>query len=119
MSSIDRADPMSAFEPDGRGFLVRRGPAADRGEAKCEKKLCFTSTSLAPMAAVLYELSLRSDCWYTKFDATVGTHGMVRGRCFLTSEAAVIEVWRTYKVTDDLLCTVQDDEFINPRRDLP
>jgi hypothetical protein len=29
----------------------------------------------------------------------------------LTSEAAVAELWNQYKVTDDALCTIQDDDF--------
>jgi hypothetical protein len=102
---------LSHFTRDDRGFLVRPCPAGRRGDAYCQKKLCFTATAVEPVAEILYELSLRDDCHMVKLDAAPGRHGMVRGRCFLTGEAAVGELWRRYKVTDHVLCTVQDDDF--------
>ena len=65
------------------------------------------------------DLSRRPDCWFVKLDRQIGRHGMVRGRCFLTTPEAVAEVWRTYKVTDHVLCTVQDDDFTAPQRQAP
>jgi len=94
-----------------QGFLVREGPAKKRGESPSQKKLCFTATSVDAMARVLYYLSLRQDCWLVKLDAAVKPNGMVRGRCFLTSAEAIGKVWQHYKVTEDVLCTVQDDYF--------
>ncbi len=109
MAAKDPTDIVTKFQRDGQ-FLKRNGPAHEAGNY-CNKKLCFTSTAIAPMARLLYELSLRTDCYTVKLDHEVGRHGMVRGRCFLTSEEAVAELWPKYKVTDDVLCTVQDDDF--------
>ena len=93
-------------------FLVRRGPSYEAGGSPpCQKKLCFTSTRIDAMLEVLYELSLREDCFLVKLDPGQGPHGMVRGRCFLTTEDAVAEVWLAYKSTDHVLCTIQDDDF--------
>jgi hypothetical protein len=75
--------PANLYEKFERkdGFLVRDGPARAAGQ-HCNKKLCFTSTTIEPMARPLYELSLRPDCFWVKLDERVGPHGMVRGRCF-------------------------------------
>ncbi len=99
------------FTLDDRGFLTRDGPACHRGEAYCEKKLCFTSTSVEKLATLLYKLSQRDDCFFVKLDSEVGSHGLVRGRCFLTSEQAVGHLWAKYRVSDVGLCSVQDEEF--------
>jgi hypothetical protein len=94
------------------GFLFRYGSHYRPGEAAPLRiKLCLTSTQMAPMARALFELSNRDDCFVVKMDAAVLGNGMVRGRCFLTSVEAVAEVWRAYKVTPTLLCTIQDDNF--------
>lgn len=103
------------FEKKG-GFLRRDGPARAAGRYS-NKKLCFTSTSLEPMARLLYELSLRPDCFWVKLDEKVGPHGMVRGRCFLVTDAAVGGFWNRYKVTDTVLCTIQDDDFTEQYRE--
>jgi hypothetical protein len=107
---------LSHFTLDERGFLVRPCPARARGEAPCPKKLCFTATAVEPIAEILHELSLRDDCYMVKVDAAPGRHGMVRGRCFLTTPEAVGEIWRRYKTTDRVLCTVQDDDFTKDYR---
>lgn len=111
---MEPADLYGKFERKD-GFLRRDGPARAAGNY-CNKKLCFTSTAIEPMARVLYELSLRPDCYWVKLDEQVGRHGMVRGRCFLTTEAAVAELWKRFKVTDTVLCTIQDDDFTSEYR---
>ena len=105
------------FQLDERGFLNASGPARARGDAPCHVKLMFTATRRAPLLRVLSELLEREDCFYAKLDAEPGPHGMFRGRCFLTSEDAVGEVWRTYKNTNELLTSVQDDRFTARYRD--
>ena len=94
---------------------MRDGPAREAGRYS-NKKLCFTATSVEPMARLLYELSLRPDCFWVKLDEKVGAHGMVRGRCFLATEGAVGELRNRYKVTDTFLCTIQDDDFTGQYR---
>jgi DNA-3-methyladenine glycosylase I len=102
-----------------RGFLVREGPAKQRGDRACPKKLCLTSTRAEPLARILYELSLRDDCYFVKLDRKPGPHGMLRGRCFLSDERAVAIAWLRLKQTEDVLCTIQDDEFTAPLRAPP
>lgn len=99
-----------AFRLEG-GFFKRDGRAYAPGPPPCNKKLCLTSTDLDAMGELLDELSRREDCWAVKLDTQVGRHGMVRGRCFLTTEEAVAELWKRYKVTDTMLCTIQDDDM--------
>lgn len=100
---------LGAFELKD-GFLMRDGSARGGGRY-CNKKLCFTATAVEPMARQLYELSPRPDCYWVKLDQQVGRHGMVRGRCFMKDEQAVAELWKRYKDTEDVLCTIQDDDF--------
>jgi DNA-3-methyladenine glycosylase I len=110
--------PLKQFQSK-RGFWVRYGPAHERGGRACQKKLCLTSTRVEPMAQILYELSLRDDCFFVKLDRKPGPHGMVRGRCFLTDERAVGVAWLRLKETDEVLCTIQDDDFTKPLRVRP
>ncbi len=59
-----------------------------------------------PLAALLYELSLRDDCWYVKLDSFHRTkNGIIRGRCFLTDAEAVAELWTIHKHTDVVTCS--------------
>ena len=44
--------------------------------------------------------------------------GMYLGRCFLTSDEAVGEVWAEYKNHPSMYCTVQDDDFVGQHREL-
>jgi hypothetical protein len=97
-------------------FLCRNGAAHAEGRYS-QKKLCFTSTRRDLLARHLLALSRRSDCYWVKF----GVHprdGMYLGRCFMTSDAAVGEVWAAYKSHPSLFCTVQDDDFIFRFREL-
>jgi hypothetical protein len=98
-------------------FLCRDGPARGRGAPCSNKKLCFTGTDRADVARHLYELSLREDCFFVKF-STNPRGGMFLGRCFLATDAAVGEVWAMFKDHPTLFCTVQDDEFVEPFREL-
>lgn len=107
----DDHDVLSRFERSERGFLERKGRAFSDANRPCNKKLCMTSVSVAALAEILCLLSERDDCWFVKLDPAPQANGMVRGRCFLMSEAAVGEVWQKYKNTDVVLCTVQDDDF--------
>jgi hypothetical protein len=109
----------SDFEVQGNNpkFLCRDGPAAARGGAWSQKKLCFTATRRELLARHLLELSRREDCYFVKFGVNP-RDGMYLGRCFLTSDQAVGEVWSRYKLHPSLFCTVQDDDFVEPFREL-
>ncbi len=109
--ATDTSTILSHFTLDDLGFLRREGSAKQRGEARCSQKLCFTAVDIMPLAAVLYELSLRDDCYFVKLDAKPRKNGMIRGRCFVTTPAAVGALWQKYKVTEHLMCNVQDDDF--------
>lgn len=65
----------------------------------------------------LLELSQREDCFFVKF-GTRARGGMYLGRCFLTTDRAVGEVWAQYKSHPSLFCTVQDDDFTGSFREL-
>ena len=97
-------------------FLCRVGPAHARGETPSQKKLCFTGTDHELVARHLYALSQRDDCYFVKF-GVVARGGMYLGRCFLTNDAAVGDVWARYHDHPSLFCTVQDDTFTAPYRD--
>jgi hypothetical protein len=107
---------MTHLKEDGRGFLVRPGPAYQRGDVPCQEKLCSTSTSVSSLAELLFQLSQREDCWYVKLDAEKGPHGMVRGRCSLTTADEVGKLWTQLKVGTHWLCAVQDDDFTSAFR---
>lgn len=98
-------------------FLCRDGPAAARGATYSQKKLCFTSTQRELLARHLLELSRREDCFFVKF-GVVARGGMYLGRCFLTTDRAVGELWAEYKSHPTLFCTVQDDDFTVGFREL-
>jgi hypothetical protein len=98
-------------------FLCRDGAARARGEPYSQKKLCFTSTRLDLLSRHLLELSRRDDCYFVKYGVNA-RGGMYLGRCFLTTDRAVGEVWAQYKSHPTLFCTVQDDDFTERFRDL-
>src|SRR5215468_9060868 len=105
---MTEAELLATFNRRGE-FLFRHGPAhVPNTPAPLKNKLCFTATSLAPIALILAELSTRADCFLVKMDPQVLPNGMVRGRCFLTNSDAIRAVWRTYKNTPSVLCTIQD-----------
>lgn len=97
-------------------FLCRFGPAHARGEKPSAKKLCFTGTDRALVARHLHALSQRDDCYFVKF-GVFPRGGMYLGRCFLTTDAAVGDVWARYHDHPSLFCTVQDDAFTSAFRD--
>ena len=63
------------------------------------------------------ELSQRDDCFFVKYGVNA-RGGMYLGRCFLTTDRAVGEVWAQYKSHPTLFCTVQDDDFTERFREL-
>ena len=117
--SDDSQKILAAFDPNGPrpSFLYRYGPLYEKGEPPpLNMKLCLTATSMSAMARILYELSERPDCFVVKMDEAPLANGMIRGRCFLATKEATAEMWNKYKVTDDVLCSVQDDDFTKDHR---
>ncbi len=101
------------FTPKGR-FRERHGRAA--GAARfCNKKLCLVATDQAYLVQLLLELSDRSDCYYVKY-TPAPRDGMYLGRVFLLDERAVGELWAHLKRDDKVLCSIQDDDFVNAFR---
>ena len=107
------------FEPRCNGaFLIRDGLGKQPNGPFSNKKLCFVSTDQIFLSELLLELSDRPDCHFVKF-STRPKEGMYLGRCFLLDDVTVGELWKRYKVHPRLMCTIQDDDFTSPFRDLP
>ncbi|HWA75193.1 MAG TPA: hypothetical protein VG937_22805 [Polyangiaceae bacterium] len=102
---------------DNPKFLCRDGRAYRPSAPYSQKKLCFTATDRDLLARHLLELSQREDCFFVKF-GTRARGGMYLGRCFLTTDRAVGDVWAQYKSHPSLFCTVQDDDFTSAFREL-
>lgn len=100
-------------------FREREGGAVQDGQKPkvfSNKKLCFTATRRELLARHLLRLSERDDCVYVKYSVHP-RDGMYLGRCFLSTEAAVGDVWARYKLHPSLFCTIQDDEFTTAFRE--
>jgi len=91
-------------------FMARDGAARASGEAKCNKKICFTATNLPLLARLLRELSDHPKAFFVKF-STRPRDGMYLGRCFFTDEETVGETWARYKAHPEVFCNIQDDDF--------
>ena len=68
------------------------------------------ATDKDALIKLLYELSKRDDCYYVKY-STDPRDGMYLGRCFLTTDDAVGNLWAELKPHPKFLTSVQDDEF--------
>jgi hypothetical protein len=97
---------------------MARDGAASRSSAPSQKKLCFVATDRAFLVSVLYELSLRPDCWWVKYSVTP-RDGMYLGRCFMTSDQGAGRLCREYKAHPKLMVAIQDDEFFAAYRQTP
>jgi hypothetical protein len=95
--------------PEG-SYLCKDGPARARGEKPVNKKLCFVATDRALLVSILDELVALDACYFIKYSAT-DKDGMFLGRCFLTDEPRIGELWDRYKKHPRVMCTVQDDDF--------
>jgi hypothetical protein len=101
----------SAFRLTPNGcFMESSGPARNKEQRCCEKKLCFVATDQALLADVLWQLAERTDCYYVKYSVEPRDR-MYLGQCFLVDEHAVGLLWAEYKEHPCLFCSVQDDEF--------
>lgn len=101
-----------------RGYLCADGKASkDPGRYPCQKKLCITATDVSYLVTVLERLAEREDCYWVKYDPK-GKDGMHLGRAFMTSPRAVGTLWAEFKRDPKLLCSVQDDDFIDAFRAL-
>lgn len=97
---------------DRKIFKHRRGPAHKGGPAPCRWKLCITATDEEYLVNLLYELSLREDCYYVKFSpggSPKCRDGMFLGRVFLTTEEETGKLWKELRCDAKLMCSIQDD----------
>ena len=118
MDPTSADDLESRFQPTRGGvFMERRGPAG-RNTVYSQKKICLAATDRNFLVGLLYEWSLRADCYYVKY-SSVARDGMYLGRCFLTSDEAAGRLCREYKSHPKLLVTIQDDDFFNAFRGRP
>ncbi len=112
--------PPEGFEPWGRYaggvFMLRYGQARERGDKKCNKKLCVVATDLPYLAELMHRLSERDDCFAVKYSSSP-KDGMYLGRCFLTTSEAIGQLTNELKGDGKLMVTVQDDDFFNTFRE--
>jgi hypothetical protein len=102
--------------PNGM-FMERRGPAWNAERRHCPKKLCLVATDAAVLGEILGRLAERPDCFYVKYSVSP-RDGMFLGRCVLLDEREVGALWAQYKKHPRVMCSVQDDDFTLPFREL-
>jgi hypothetical protein len=107
--AVSQIENIFRMTPDGY-YMELRGPGWHHGERPCQKKLCFVATDRVLLAEVLSLLIGRPDCYYVKYSVQP-RDGMYLGRCFLTDEQEIGQLWAEYKQHPRLFCSVQDDEF--------
>jgi hypothetical protein len=107
--AVSQIESLFRATPDGY-YMELRGQAWYRQERRCQKKLCFVATDQALLAEILRLLAGRLDCYYVKYSVHP-RDGMYLGRCFLTEEQEVGQLWAEYKQHPRLFCSVQDDDF--------
>jgi hypothetical protein len=98
------------------GFLWT-GPVRESTSDVSQRKLCIVATDQTALIELLYELSLRDDCYFVKY-STKPKDGMYLGRCFLTTDAAAGKLWSELKVHPKSMCTIQDDDFTESFRQI-
>ena len=107
------------FQATSGGVFMERRGAGWNAERHCShKKLCFVATDQGLLGRVLGELADRPDCYYVKYSIEP-RDGMYLGRCFLLDDQEVGTLWREYKKHPRMMCTVQDDDFTLPFRQIP
>lgn len=97
-------------------FLYRNGQGHTRGEYS-KKKLCFAATDKEFLMNLLFEFSQDANCYFVKFTEKA-RDGMYLGRAFFVSDEIAAQQWAKYKPHPKLLCSIQDDEFVKPYRNL-
>ena len=107
------------FQATSDGVFMERGGAGWNARRHCShKKLCFVATDQGLLGRVLGELADRPNCYYVKYSIEP-RDGMYLGRCFLLHDEEVGPLWREYKKHPRIMCTVQDDDFTLPFRQIP
>jgi hypothetical protein len=104
------------FTPRGP-FMTRDGEARRRGSQKCNKKLCLVATDKEYLVRLLFGLVNDENCYFVKYSAAP-KDGMHLGRVFLCDETRVALLWRKLRSDPKLMCSIQDDDFTGPFRDL-
>jgi hypothetical protein len=114
MTEVGFAELEARFHPSREVFRMRNGRSQQRA-VYSHKKLCFVATDKEYLVRLLYELSEREDCHWTKYSIDP-KDGMYLGRAFMTNDRIVGELWDKYKRDAKLMCSVQDDDFTLPFR---
>ena len=95
--------------------MTRFGPVGER-MPHSNKKVCLAATDRRFFVNLLYDLSLRDDCYYVKY-STHPRDGMYLGRCFMRTDQAAAQLCQDLKRHPKLLVTIQDDDFFSAFRD--
>jgi hypothetical protein len=103
-------DIEAKFEASAGGVFMQRFGAAGEDAACSQKKVCFVATDKAFLVRLVYELSLRPDCYWVKYSREA-CDGMYLARCFMTNDDAAGRLCFEYKKHPKLMVAVQDDEF--------
>jgi hypothetical protein len=114
------ADPVDDLESEfvpmhGGAFMARYG-GAGKSAVYSKKKICLVATDKRFLMTLLYQFSMRDDCYFVKY-STVDRDGMYLGRCFLTSDSAAGRLCQEYKAHPKLMVSIQDDEFFETYRE--
>jgi hypothetical protein len=104
------ADIEATFERSPGGAYRQRFGAAGRDAAYSQKKVCIVATDKPFLVRLVYELSLRPDCYWVKY-SWEPRDGMYLARCFMTNDEAAGRLCFEYKAHPKLMVALQDDEF--------
>jgi hypothetical protein len=107
--TLEEIEP--GFEPfmDNK-FMRCWGRAGAQEETGSNKKLCFVAVGKRVLVQTLLDLSDRPDCYPVKY-STWNKGGMFLGRCFMTNDQIVRDLWQRLKPHPNLMCTIQDDDL--------
>jgi hypothetical protein len=105
------AELEAEFRPVGDSFFARDGRAKLAGEPKPARKLCLVATDQRFLAEILLELSNDARCHFVKYSRRP-KDGMYLGRCFVTDDDLLGALWARYKRHPKLMCSLQDDAFV-------
>jgi len=97
--------------------MTRDGEGRRRGRQRCNRKLCLVATDKEYLVRLLFELSNDESFYFVKY-SSMPKDGMYLGRVFLSDETKVALLWRKLRSDSKLMCSIQDDDFTAPYRDL-
>jgi hypothetical protein len=111
--SMNLAELERHFEANRNVYRARDGKGRDRtrsDQPHSNRKLCFVATDKDFLVRLLYDLSLRDDCYFVKYSADA-RDGMYLGRAFFLDDTTAGGLWAEYKKHPKLMCSLQDDDI--------